>query len=238
MREVFSYLKEREQEFQRHFTVARILEARVDETLVDGDIHIEVRHINTVKSSLLVHLYNIVEAVTTRTLEHVGQVVATERPGLWTKDVLTEWVRGEFWNTEERLGDRALCRLVGLSSRLVSGENAEVFHVKGEPGSWDDKAIKRVARRLGCKLVLSGEIRRAAYEKAYRNETTALEHLASRRNHLAHGDSTFEDGASDLSLNDVEALANRVFPYLKAVTDSYKMFLSNKDFLKEKEVAA
>lgn len=238
MRDIFDYLEEREQEFRRHFTVARILESRVDDALADDDIHIEVRHINTIKSSLLVHLYNIVEAVTTRTLEHVGQVVATERPGLWTSDVLAEWVRAEFWNTEERLSDGALRHLTNLSGRLVSGENADAFNVKGEPGSWDDKAIKKVAERLGCRLVLSPEISRAAYARTYRNETTAMGHLAVRRNHLAHGNSTFEEGASDLTLYDVEELAGRVLPYLKAVTESYKAFLENKDFLKKEEEAA
>lgn len=238
MRDIFTYLEDRAQEFNRHFAVARMLESRIDETHIEDDIHIEVRHINTIKSSLLVHLYNVVEAVTTRTLEHVGQVVATERPGLWTNAVLKEWVRAEFWNTDERLSDGALLHLTNLSDKLVSGEKADAFNVKGVPGSWNDNAIKKVAERLGCRLILSPEVSRAAYERVYRNDTTALGHLAIRRNHLAHGNLTFEEGASDLTLKAVEELADRVLPYLKAVTESYKAFLDNKDFLKNEEEAA
>jgi len=237
MKDIFSYLEERKQEFERHFNVARMLENRVDEALMDSGIYVEVRHINTVKSGLLVHLYNIVEAVCTRTLIHVGQTVAAERPGLWTDVVLAEWVRSKFWSSEERLGDKALERLTSLSSQLVSGEKTEAFTIKGAPGSWHDEAIKKVAKRLGCQLKIPQKIRRAAYETKYRNEKTALAYLAKRRNDLAHGSSTFEEGAQDLTLDDVEDLADRVIPYLKAVTESYQMYLENKGFLKTEEAA-
>jgi len=238
MKDILSYLEEREQEFKRHFSVARMLETRVDETFVDNDIYVEVRHINTVKSGLLVHLYNIVEAVCTRTLTQVGQIVAAERPSLWTDIVLAEWVRSKFWSSEERLGDKALERLTNLSSQLVSGEKTDAFTIKGAPGSWHDEAIKKVAQRLGCQLKIPQKIKRAAYETKYRNEKTALAHLAKRRNDLAHGSSTFEEGAQDFTLDDIEELAERVIPYLKAVTESYEVFLEKKDFLKKEEKAA
>jgi len=238
MREVLSYFEEREEEFFRHLSIARMLEARVNEAATDGRILIEIRHVNTIKSGLLVHLYNIVEAVTTRTLTTVGRTVVTDRPGRWTEAVLKEWVRAVVWSGEERIGEGALNRLTRVSCALVSGFPPEAFVVKGEPGSWDDGSIKKVAERLGCPLVLSAGIRRAAYERVYRNDATALEYLASRRNDIAHGSSTFEEGARDITLDEVAALANRVLPFLKAVTKSYEDFLRNKAYLKDEEVVA
>lgn len=237
MNSIFEYLDERAQEFERHHDVALMLEGRIDTAIVDNDIHIEVRHVNTVKSGLIVHLYNIVEAVSTRTLEEVGQRVATESPRQWTDHVLKEWVRSEFWAKDERLGENALKHLTQLSGKLVSGDNTAPFTVKGEPGSWDDIAIKKVASRLGCELIISTPIKRKAYEKVYRNEKTAMQYLALRRNDLAHGNKTFEEGANDLTLADVKALADRILPYLKEVTDSYKNFLDQKYFLKINEAA-
>lgn len=238
MIEVLSYLDEREDEFARHLSIARMLEARVDELPENGDIHVEIRHINTIKSGLLIHLYNIVEAITTRTLTTVGQTVVTERPGRWTEPVLHEWVRSEFWGAEERIGDGALKRLTRVSGTLASGNSPAAFVVKGEPGSWDDKAIRKVAERLGCALTLSQETQRAAYETAYRNETTALGYLAGRRNAIAHGASTFEDGANDLTLVDLEGLAKRILPYLREVCQSYQAFLQNKSYLLAEEAHA
>lgn len=234
MNEVIAYLDEREEEFQRHLTIARMLQGRVDD--VDGDGQVEVRHVNTIKSGLLIHLYNIVEAINTRTLDTVGQTVVLEAPKRWTEKVLKEWVRAEIWAGEERIGEAALKRLALMSRTLASGNSPTAFIIKGEPGSWDDEAIRKVADRLGCTLVLSSETKRAAYEPVYRNETTALKYLAGRRNSIAHGGSTFEDGANDITLEEIAALASRVLPFLRAVTESYRTFLINKIFLAVEEV--
>ena len=238
MRDVLTYFIEREEEFARHLSIARMLEARIDETADGGDIRIEVRHVNTIKSGLLIHLYNIVEAVTMRTLTAVGRTVVTERPGRWTEAVLKEWVRAAVWSGEDRIGDGALNKLTRVSGTLASGLSPDAFVVKGEPGSWDDEAIKKVAERLGCQLVLSDEIRRIAYERVYRNDTTALRYLAQRRNDIAHGSSTFEEGAHDLTLDELATLAGRVLPFLKAVSESYEVFLRNRSYLRNEEAVA
>lgn len=238
MRDVLAYLQEREAEFARHLSVARLLEARVDESVGEAENQIEIRHVNTLKSGLIVHLYNIVEAVTTRTLTVVGRTVVTECPKQWTEAVLKEWIRAAIWSSEERIGDGALTRLMHVSGVLASGGRPDAFVVKGEPGSWDHESIKKVAKRLGCRLVLSREVKRAAYERAYRDETTALEYLALRRNDIAHGDTTFEEGAHDLTLDELSKLADRVLPFLRAVSESYEAYLTNKSYLAAEEAAA
>jgi len=238
MREVLDYVDERESEFGRHMAVARLLEARVDDAVGEDAAQVEVRHVNTLKSGLLIHLYNIVEAVSTRTMKLVGQTVVTEKPKLWTEAVLREWVRAAVWDGEERVGDGAVARLARIGGVLASGEAPESFTIKGEPGSWDDEAIKKVAARLGCQLVLPPAIRRAAYERVYRNEMTAMRYLASRRNAIAHGATTFEDGARDHTLDEIEELARRILPFLRAVALSYETFLNTKAYLVPREDAA
>ncbi|WP_417267090.1 MAE_28990/MAE_18760 family HEPN-like nuclease [Celeribacter baekdonensis] len=235
MNDVLAYLDEREEEFERHITIARMLQDRVDD--VEGNGQVEVRHVNTIKSGLLIHLYNIVEAITTRTLETVGRTVVAERPRRWTEAILKEWVRAEIWSGEERLGDSAFRRLTEVGGTLASGNSPTAFVVKGEPGSWNDKSIKKVAERLGCTLAIDAEISRAAYERVYRDETTALTYLSRRRNAIAHGESTFEDGAQNITLDELAALGNRVLPYLRAVAECYRDFLANKSFLAAEEAA-
>ena len=238
MREVLDYLEERRSEFDRHLYVARLLEARVDDAVGDEAAQVEVRHVNTLKSGLLIHLYNIVEAVTVRTMDVVGQTVVTEKPRLWTEAVLKEWVRSAIWDGTDRLGEGAVSRLVGISSVLASGGAPIAFKIKGEPGSWDDEAIKKAAERLGCRLVLDDAIKRAAYQPVYRNDMTAMKYLASRRNAIAHGATTFEEGARDHTLDEIATLAGRILPYLKAVTESYGTFLDSKGYLAPGQEAA
>lgn len=238
MREVLDYIEERKSEFGRHLAVARMLEARVDDVVDTGDAQVEVRHVNTLKSGLLIHLYNIVEASTTRTLKVVGQTVVTDKPKLWTEGMLKEWVRAAIWDGQDRLGDGAVTRLARIGGVLASGESPEAFMVKGEPGSWDDVAIKKVAERLGCQLKLSRAINRAVSEKVYLNETTAMKYLAGRRNAIAHGVTTFEEGAHDHTLDEIMDLADRILPFLKEVSESYETFLDAKGYLTPPELVA
>lgn len=238
MRDVLTYLDERLEEFTSHLTIARMLESRVDAGTSESDLHVEVRHINTIKSGLLVHLYNIVEAVTTRTLQTVGRTVVTKRPALWKEAVLKEWVRAAVWSGEEKIGDGAMNRLTKVSRVLVSGLAPEEFVVKGEPGSWDDDAIKKVSERLGCQLTFAPEISRLAFEKVYINNKTAMQFLAKKRNDIAHGSITFEEGARDMTLSNLEELAGRVLPFLKAVTESYQAYLESQAYLQSEEAAA
>lgn len=238
MREVLTYLEERRSEFERHLFVARLLEARVNDAASDQTAQVEVRHVNTIKSGLLIHLYNIVEAIAVQTMEEVGRTVISEKPKRWTDAVRKEWVRSAIWDGEERIGDGAMNRLVDISAVLASGDAPEAFRIRGEPGSWDDVAIRKVAERLGCRLVLSDDVRRAVYEPVYRNETTAMKYLASRRNAIAHGSTTFEEGANDHTLDEIEKLGGRILPYLQEVCQSYQSYLDGQAYVKTVEEAA
>lgn len=238
MKEIFDYIDDRRLEFERHLDVARLLEARVDEGPTPNAPQVEVRHVNTIKSGLLIHLYNIVEATTTRIMEFVGQTVVTEKPKLWTEVVRKEWIRAEIWDGTERLGDGAVTRLLNISGVLASGNAPTAFTIKGEPGSWDYEAIKKVAKRLGCQLSLSHAVKRRAFERVYRNDTTAMQYLASRRNAIAHGATTFEEGAHDQTLDDISQLADRILPFLYSVAESFEAFLTSKSYLiKQQETA-
>lgn len=238
MIEVIQYIEERSTEFERHLFVAMDLEARVDDVVVEGVNQIEVRHVNTVKSGLLIHLYNIVEAATVRTLEVVGRTIIEEKPKDWQPSVLREWIRSAIWDGTDRLGEGAVSRLVGVSTALASGDAPPTFKIKGEPGSWDDEAIKKVAIRLGCQFVLQDDIRRAAYEKVYRNQTSAMKFLAGRRNAIAHGEATFEEGANGFTIDEISELAQRIIPFLKSVAESYQTYLNSKAYLSPVEDAA
>jgi hypothetical protein len=174
----------------------------------------------------------------TRTLETIGRTVVTEQPRLWTQAVLEEWIRAEIWGGEERLGERAFRRLTKVSGILALGDSPTAFVVKSEPGSWNEKSVRRVARRLGCTLDLPSEVSRAAYDEVYKNNTTALTFLANRRNAIAHGESTFEDGANDITLGELVKLGQRILPYLRSVAACYRDFLQERQYLKSEEEAS
>lgn len=240
MIEILSYLDERIEEFERHYSIAKMLEARVDEgTISENDnTHVDVRHINTLKSGLLIHLYNIVEAILTQTLQQVEAVISTENPMLWSEKILFENAKAEYWKIMYKNEDKSILHMKEFSVKMLARETTNPFTIKTPTGTWDDIAIKKSAKNLGCTLVISDVVRRNAYEKTYQNQKTALQYLANRRNALAHGSTTFENGSPSLTLQEIKKLSERVLPYLKEVTQSYEAYLNNKDFLKKEDEAA
>jgi hypothetical protein len=237
MKEVVDYLAERKSEFSRHMVIARIIESRVNDKTSGTSAKVEVRHVNTLKSGLIIHLYNIVEATLTRSLTAVGDCILAERPARWTEGVLKEWVRAEVWSAEEKIGAKALENFTKISGMLAAGGNVPAFSVKGEPGSWTDKGIEKIAQRLGCKLVLSAAIKKDALSKTYKDQTNAFEFLANRRNAIAHGNVTFEEGANQMSLDELQKLADRIIPFLLAVVESYQTYVETKAYLTSTESA-
>ena len=238
MIEVLHYLNERTDEFATHLSVANLLQRQLDKVVDDDDTQVEVRHINTIKSGLLVHLYNIVEATSTRTLGVVSDAVVSAPPGQWTEKVLKEWVRVRILNTEDSNSDKALNTLTSISASLASGQKTEPFKVKNIPGSWNLESIKLIAKRLNCVLKVDDVVAKKAHTPTYRDETNAFRFLADRRNAIAHGNTTFEEGAKEYTLDQIKDLADSILPYLEAVIHSYQTYLNNNEFLKNKVDAA
>ena len=205
---VFEYLEERCAEFDRHIAVARMIESRVDQQPLLGIIPVEVRHLNTIKSGLLIHLYNIVEATLTQILSEVGNFVVSHKPAEWRKELLSEWVKSKVWSDDRIAPQNAISKFTDVGETLAAGGYLSPFELKGASGTWDDQAVVQLSKRLNCKLILRKDVKRKALEKVYRNDTTALGFLAKRRNDIAHGATTFEDGAQGLTLDEIEELGS------------------------------
>jgi hypothetical protein len=57
-----------------------------------------------------------------------------------------------------------------------------------------------------------------------------LEFLADRRNAIAHGRRSFEDGASDLTLEDIGDLADVTLDYLELAVGAFQSYLDGQHF--------
>src|SRR5271170_6282441 len=95
MTALHSSLDERREEFDTHFAVAVALEGRIfagDDVSI-GETKLSSRHLLTMKSGLIVHLYNIVEATMSAATELVENAVGTVPPRRWSENALREWLR-------------------------------------------------------------------------------------------------------------------------------------------------
>jgi MAE_28990/MAE_18760-like HEPN len=208
-------LADRREEFEAHFGLAEALQDRMMLDSVLGSISLSVRHLNTIKSGLIVHIYNIVEALMTRSLSHLGSALGSTDPRQWTENTFREWLRENIVNRTSEGNEEARLNVAFERSNSLLGQGAlGPQSLKKPSGTWNDKLIALFMRRMSIRCDMPPEMwSRIAASTRY-GEKTPLEFLADRRNAIAHGRRSFENGASDLDLQDIRKLADITLDYM------------------------
>ena len=221
-------LATRRDDFDAHFALARALE---DKMMLDaslGSISLSVRHINTIKSGLIVHLYNIEEAIMNQALQYLGAALGAVDPRKWTEHSLREWLRESIVSrTTEGNEDGRLVTVYETSSLLLTRSILGPQKLKKPSGTWDDKLIAKFVGRMNVVFNLPEEMwSRIAASPEY-GDKTPLQFLANRRNAIAHGRRSFEDGASDLGLTEIRKLADVTLDYMSHAADAFQAHIEN-----------
>ena len=227
-----SELATRREEFDAHFALARALEERMmfDDAL--GSINLSARHINTIKSGLMVHLYNIEEAIMSRALQFLGDALDASNPRRWTEHTLKEWLRESVVSrSAEGSEDARLSTVYEKSSSLLNQMIVGPQKFKKPPGTWDDKAIVKFTTRMNVVFEIPVAMRRRIALTPEYGDKTPLEFLAERRNAIAHGRRSFEDGAGDLDLSAIRRLADVTLDYLELAASAFQSHIENEAHL-------
>lgn len=217
-------LASRREEFEAHLALARALEDRLiletDNTI--GSITLSTRHINTIKSGLLIHLYNIEEAIMTQALRFIGDALGSVEPRRWTQLTLREWLRGSVVGRIGEGGEDGRLDTIFASSTLLLGAAPPGPQPLKKPtGTWDDKAIALFLKRMGIVCNMPPLMWTRIGPAPLYGDKTPLQFLADRRNAIAHGRRSFEEGANDLQLDDVQTLASIVLDYLGYIAKAF-----------------
>ncbi len=215
----------RREEFDAHFSLAKALEDRImlEEDSSIGDVSLSSRHINTIKSGLLVHLYNIEEAIMSQALQFLGTALGSSEPRQWTEHSLREWLRESIVSRiAEGNEDAKLDTVFQRSNQLLSVPLLGPQALKKPSGTWDDKVIATFIGRMSIAFSMPPEMWRRIAAAPFYGDKTPLQFLAIRRNAIAHGRRSFEEGASDLGLANIRSLADVVLDYMGYVADSFQ----------------
>lgn len=231
MREVRNYLGQRSEEMEHHLSLLNKLDKRSKESIDGRDqLRIEVRQVLILKSSILVHLYNIVEATMNQVLDETARQVSVHHPKMYTEAFFREWIKCTAGTNDGAGPEKLLEKVMATGQDLISEVDwAEMKILRGS-GSWDDKEIQRIAGRLGVVLDIDPEIAMAASEN-FSNDESRLTYLRRRRNSLAHGHSTFEEGAQDRTYDELVKLARVVLDYVRAVIECFARFIEADRYL-------
>jgi len=226
-------LAERKVEFDSHLAFAKAMEARIlDGTSFEIDgLSVTSRELRVIKSGLIIHLYNIVEALMSKAMDEVAFAVQEAPPDQWSLHTLREWLRysASFdvnGNEESRLD------LVNFAARkLLKMDPIDYIKFKKPPGTWSDKVIHNFSTRLNVEFRLNRALAEVIKKDERYGDLTPLEFLARRRNDIAHGSRTFEHGAQDLTLNDILKLAESTVTYMEHAVAAFESFVASKKYL-------
>lgn len=185
-------------------------------------------------SSVYLQLYNLVEATITNCLDAVSKAAmrrAAWAPGDLTAELRKEWVRYMARTHLPSGPDKRLEDAIGLCDHMVAALPVAEFEIeKGGGGNWDDKAIKKMAARIGFELRVSRSVEREVKRKV-RNDLGSLSLIVDLRNALAHGRLSFVDCGQDDSAAELRALANRVAAYLREVIAAFDRYIEEHRYI-------
>jgi hypothetical protein len=117
-------------------------------------------------------------------------------------------------------------------SLLLMGENPlGPQRLKKPPGTWTDKHIATFAERLGVTLTLSPDMWRRIAPRPEFRDSSPLEFVADRRNAIAHGQRSFEEGANDLVLRQIRELADISLDYLDAAAGAFQNYVDQNHYM-------
>lgn len=226
-------LAERKEEFSVHMALAHALDRRLisGDPVSIGETAVTVRHLLTIKSGLIVHLYNIVESVMTRTIQEVGEAVQGTRPSEWTTETLKEWLRYYAASGGDGNEDTRLDVVHKAALKLLTKEPIGELTFKKPSGTWSDKVIYTFSQRLKVDFRFTAALAIKMAKSSTYADKTPLEFLADRRNAIAHGRRSFEDGARELSLKSIQDLADVTIEYMEHAVDAFQRFVDDKHYV-------
>lgn len=226
-------LLERKEDFFSHLAFAEALDrSLLEEGKVEiGERKIDMGHLRSLKSALLIHLYNIVESVMTLTINEVGEAVQSTTPANWSDETLKEWLRR--YTSDTALGNQEthLESINSAARQLLNRDPLEKPKFKKPSGTWSDTLIYNFSKRLKVDFSLTPEFHRRIAPSPYYGEKSPMEFLADRRNAIAHGRRSFEDGAKDMSIQEIQSLAEVTIEYMQLAVNAFQKFIDADNYM-------
>jgi hypothetical protein len=186
-------------------------------------------------ASVYLQLYNLVEATMTLCVESVAK--AASRDSKWKPDDLSEPLRREWVRATARThvdlsyANRLEAAIKAVDNVVGSQPVGSSFSIdKGGGGNWDDEAIEKMSGRLGCDLKVSAAVR-TSVKRPIKDDLGPLALVKARRNELAHGSMSFTESAAEVSVSDLQHLADAVLGYLGEVVKQFDAYVDSYEYL-------
>jgi hypothetical protein len=230
MREFEQLLIDRRLEVEKHHRFVEELQSSSINRAGRGPVDFE--HINIVKSAFLVHLYNVIESVMSKIVEAIATDTSRHQPLSWHDQYFLAWVTHRASLENELAPADRLVRVVNVIAEAAGRRAVGSTHVSKREGNWSHAEVAAFAEKLGCVLTIADDVRNRACVRNFQNDMPPIKYVRHMRNQLAHGNLSFVDASSALSVDQLGELRDAVMDYAAAVVGSFKAYLESQKYLR------
>jgi hypothetical protein len=224
---------QRLQEIDDYLNLLSAIEKHVRDGKINNQgIVVTTAQLRILYSSVHLQLYNLVEATISKMLEIICETISQDEylPKDLSLALRKEWIRHLIRTQTDMNPQNRLEGSLNMCEHIIKNLPIKITEIKRNDGNWDDEKIYQLAERLGWPLQISEAANRAAKEPIS-DELGALALIVNRRNKLAHGDLSFGECGSDLTVAELMTLRENTVMYLQEVVSSFIGFIDSYAFL-------
>lgn len=183
--------------------------------------------ITSLKSGIVLMLYNAVEAMVTDCLKKIHQTLISKE---LTFDNCNEDIKrlivGYYENAKDKINN-INDRIPFMLKFYDYIQEKRYFELSYEELS---KINSLYSGNLDAKLIVSVLNK---YGLEFNERITELKTIKDKRNKLAHGEESFEEVGREITSDQLEVMKNRTFQYLKKMIDEIELFIRDEKYKKQ-----
>jgi len=226
---VISEFEEKVEEINEYFSfIEKTTHLRLD--ISEEMIEVTQTVFNTLKSSLFLLLYNLIEASFRESLEKICYQI--KQDNLKYKEVIPAikkiWIEKKYKNFEHIKTPQNMQKSEFIMKTIDSiAEDTVRITSKNElSGNVTPSVIKESVNKYGL----------VTQDISEEDANHPLCTIKDRRNWLAHGNQSFNECSRDTTIIELKIIKNESIEYMRFILSHIKIFIENKQYKLDKEV--
>lgn len=226
---VISEFEEKVEEINEYFSfIEKTTHLRLD--ISEEMIYVTQTVFNTLKSSLFLLLYNLIEASFRKSLEKICYQI--KQDNLKYKEVIPAikkiWIEKKYKNFENIKIPQNMQKSEYIMKKIDSiAEDTVKITSKNElSGNVTPSVIKESVNKYGL-------VAQDISEEDYNHPLCTIK---DRRNWLAHGNQSFNECSRDTTIIELKIIKNESIEYMRFILSHIKTFIEDKQYKLDEEV--
>ncbi|MCE0848048.1 hypothetical protein LVQ79_21190 [Buttiauxella sp. A2-C1_F] len=196
----------------------------------DEEMPIDPSLQKTLFAGVYLHLYNLVESTVTLLLKAVEKTIISEVNtngiGVLRNEIQSLWLRYIAGTHDSLPPEKRLEKALSLCGYFLESLPFTLEIPKGGGGNWDNENIRALALRMGINLTIPRALN-SSVKRPIKDGKGVIQIITLTRNKLAHGELSFSECGSELTISGAKDHIDITTRYLMAVISCFDDYLTN-----------